>query len=175
MASWEAKTTGTSPEYSSVQGQTLPHTEASPDSRECQKLAIHFSWHYDSMDVSIVEITACETAFLHLLRPCSQHPFRHFLYPNAALQAVWTKQLIMGPVHEFGLGPLSQNFVDNLTGTWPRRTILRHIDYNGDLSTDDQYKEWIQLQQNERNDFLVFRRTRELQLSSACQGRRRQN
>ena len=81
----------------------------------------------------------------------------------------------MGPVHEFEPGPLSQNFVDNLTGTWPRRTILRQIDYNEDLSTDDQYKEWIQLQQNERNNFLVFRRIRELQSSSARQGRRRQN
>ena len=73
----------------------------------------------------------------------------------------------MGPVHEFGLGPLSQNFVDNLTKTWTRRTIMRHIDYNGDLSTDDQYKEWIQLQQNERDEFMVFRRMRELQSSSA--------
>ena len=73
----------------------------------------------------------------------------------------------MGPVHKFEPGPVSQNFVDNLTGTWPRRTILRQIDYNRDLSIDDQYKEWIQLQQNERNNFLVFRRTRELQSSSA--------
>ena len=81
----------------------------------------------------------------------------------------------MGSVHEFEPGPLSQNFMENLTGTWPRRTILRQIDYNGDLSTDDQYKEWIQLQQNERNDFLVFKRTRELQSSSAHQGRRRQD
>ena len=53
------------------------------------------------------------------------------------------KQLIIGPVHEFGPGPLSQNFVENLVRTWPRRTILRHIDYDGDLSTDDHYKEWI--------------------------------
>ena len=81
----------------------------------------------------------------------------------------------MGPVHEFEPGPLSQNFMDNLTGTWPRRTILRYIDYNGDLSNDDQYKEWIQLQQNERNEFLMFRRTRELQSSSTRQGKRRQN
>ena len=81
----------------------------------------------------------------------------------------------MGPVHDFEPGPLTQNFADNLIGTWPRKTIVRHIDYNGDFSTDDQYKEWIQLQQNERNDFLVFRRTRELQSSSARQGRRRQD
>ena len=81
----------------------------------------------------------------------------------------------MGPVHEFEPGSLSQNFVDNLTGTWPRRTILRQIDYNGDLSTDDQYKEWIQLQQNERNIFLVNKRTRELQASSTHQRKGRQN
>ena len=73
----------------------------------------------------------------------------------------------MGLVHEFELGPLSQNFVDNLVGTWPRRTILRHINYDGDLSTNDQYKEWIQLQQNERNEFMVNRRTREFQVLSA--------
>ena len=81
----------------------------------------------------------------------------------------------MEPVHEFGPGPLSQNFVDNLSVTWPQRSIMRHIDYNGDFSTDDQYKEWIQLQQNERNTFLVIKRTRELQASSARQNRRRQD
>ena len=79
----------------------------------------------------------------------------------------------MGPVHEFEPRSLSQNFMDNLIGTWPRRTILRQIDYNGDLSTEDQYKECIQLQQNKRNNFLVFRKIRELQSSSARQGRRR--
>ena len=52
----------------------------------------------------------------------------------------------MGPVHDFKPGPLSQNFLDNLIETWPRRTILRHINYDEDLSTDDQYKEWIQMQ-----------------------------
>ena len=74
------------------------------------------------------------------------------------------KQLIMGPIHEFGPGPLSQNFMENLVRTWPRRTILRHIDYDGDLSTDDHYKEWIQLQQTERDEFVRSRRTRELQI-----------
>ena len=69
----------------------------------------------------------------------------------------------MGPVHEFGSRHLSQNFVENLVRTWPRRIVLRHIDYDGDLSTDDHYKEWIQLQQTERDEFVRSRRTRELQ------------
>ena len=73
----------------------------------------------------------------------------------------------MGPVHEFGPGSLSQNFMENIVGTWPRRTILSHIDYDGDLSTDDQYKEWIQLQQIEKVEFVRLRRTRELQTTSA--------
>ena len=83
----------------------------------------------------------------------------------------------MGPVHEFGPGPLSQNFVENLFRTWPRRTILRHIDYDGDLSTDDHYKEWIQLQQTERDEFVRSRRTKELQtmnVQNMQQKRRRQ-
>ena len=79
----------------------------------------------------------------------------------------------MGPVHEFELGPLSRNFVVNLVETWPCRTILRHIDYNGDLFTDDQYKEWIQLQQTEQNEFVRHQRTRKLQASSAQQKKRR--
>ena len=87
--------------------------------------------------------------------------------PGRLCRQFGQKQLIMGPVHEFGPGPLSRNFIDNLIEIWPRRTILRYIDYNGDLSTDDQYKEWIQLQQNERDEFMVFRRMRELQSSSA--------
>lgn len=43
-------------------------------------------------------------------------------------------------VHEFEPGPLTRNFLDNLVATWPRRAIQRYIDYNGDQSTDDQYK-----------------------------------
>ena len=82
------------------------------------------------------------------------------------------KQLITELVLEFEPGPLSQNFMDNLVRTWPRRTVLRHIDYDGDMSTDDHYKEWIQLQQNERNEFVVNKRTREL-LASSAQKRRR--
>ena len=101
--------------------------------------------------------------------------FSTFYNPGRLCRQFGQKQLIMGPVYEFGSGPLSQNFVNNLTETWPRRIVMRHIDYNGDLSTDDQYKEWIQLQQNERNEFMVFRRTRELQSLSAQQNRRRQN
>ena len=79
----------------------------------------------------------------------------------------------MEPVHEFRPALLSQNFVDNLSGTWPRRTIMRHIDYNGDLSTDDQYKEWIQIQLIEKDDFVKHQRTRELQTSSNQQKKRR--
>ena len=51
----------------------------------------------------------------------------------------------MGPVHEFELGPLTQNFLDNLVAIWPHRFIERRINRDGDLSTDDQYKEWVQL------------------------------
>ena len=77
--------------------------------------------------------------------PVASLHFATFYNPGQLYRQFEQKQLIMGPVYEFGPRALSQNFVDNLTGTWPRRTILRQIDYNGDLSTDDQYKEWIQL------------------------------
>ena len=95
-----------------------------------------------------------------------------FYNPSRLCRQYGQKQRITEPVHEFEPGPLSQNFVDNLLRTWPRRTVLRHIDYDGDMSTDDPYKEWIQLQQNERNEFVVNKRTREL-LASSAQKRRR--
>ena len=66
----------------------------------------------------------------------------------------------MGPVHDFEPDPLTQNFLDNLVSTWPRRIILKHIDYNGDLTTDDQYKEWIQLQKIKKDEFMIMKRTR---------------
>ena len=56
------------------------------------------------------------------------------------------KQLIPELVHKFETRPLTQNFLDNLATTWPRRTIQRNIDYHGDSSTDDHYKVWILLQ-----------------------------
>ena len=63
-----------------------------------------------------------------------------FYNPARLCRQFGKKQPIMGSIYEFELGPLSQNFMDNLVETWPRRIILRHIDYDGDLSTDDQYK-----------------------------------
>ena len=75
--------------------------------------------------------------------------------------------MIVRPVHEFDPRPLSQNFLDNLVTTWPHKIIQRHIDYNGDPSIDDQYKEWIQLQQREKDEFMKNKRTREFQTSSA--------
>ena len=68
--------------------------------------------------------------------------------------------------HEFELRPLTQNFLDNLVTTWPRRTIQRNIDYNRDPSTDDQYKTWIHLQQTEKDEFSRSKRMRELRALS---------
>ena len=76
---------------------------------------------------------------------------------------------------EFETGPLTQNFLDNLAATWPRRTIQRGLDHNGDSSTDDHYKEWIRLQQAERDEFVRFWYTRDLQAKNtqdAAKGRR---
>ena len=109
--------------------------------------------------------------------PVASLHFATFYNPAQLCRQFGQKQLIMGPVHEFGPEPLSQNFMDNLVGTWPRRTILRHIDYDGDLSTNNQYKKWIQLQQIERDEFVRSRRTRELQamnVQNMQQKRRRQ-
>lgn len=80
-------------------------------------------------------------------------------------------------MHEFEPGPLTQNFLDNMTVTWPQRIIKRNIDYNGDPSTDNQYTAWVQMQQTEKDDFIISRRTRSLQASSAqgIQKKRRQN
>ena len=110
--------------------------------------------------------------------PVASLYFATFYNPARLCRQFVQKQLIVGPVHEFGPGPVSQNFVKNLIATWPRRTILRHIDYEGDLSTDDQYKEWIQLQQTEKDEFVRLKRIRELQTMSVQnmqQKRRRQN
>ena len=46
----------------------------------------------------------------------------------------------------FQPGPLTQNFMENMSATWPRRTIRRDITLDGDIITDDHYKAWIQLQ-----------------------------
>ena len=110
--------------------------------------------------------------------PVASLHFATFYNPARLCRQFGQKQLIMEPVHEFGPGPLSWNFMENLLGTWPQRTILRHIDYEGDLSTDDQYKEWIQLQQTEKDEFVRLKRIRELQTMSVQnmqQKRRRQN
>ena len=121
----------------------------------------------------MVEIIACDTAFLHLLHLCSQSSFCHLLNPSRLYRQYGQKQLIMGPLHDFELGSLTQNFLNNLVESWPRRTILRHIDYDGDLSTDDQYKECIQMQQTEKDNFIKYQRTKELQTSCTKQKKRR--
>ena len=67
---------------------------------------------------------------------------------------------------EFETGPLTQNFLDNLVSTWPRRTIQRGIGHNGDPSTDDQYKAWVYLQQTEQDEHVRLMQTRNLQTIS---------
>ena len=96
-----------------------------------------------------------------------------FYNPMRLCRQYGQKQLIVGPMHEFEPGPLSQNFLDNLIATWPHRTIQRYIEYDEDRSTDDQYKQWIQLQQRENDEFIKNKRTRELQASSAHDAQRK--
>ena len=69
--------------------------------------------------------------------------------------------MVEGPVHEFESEPLTHNFLDNLIVTWPHRLIKRSINYDEDLSNDDQYKEWIQLQKIEKDMFMQGSRSRE--------------
>lgn len=99
--------------------------------------------------------------------------FAIFYNPARLCRQYGQKQMIPELVHEFESGPLTQNFLDNLVMTWPRRTILRCIDHDGDSSTDDQYKEWVQLQQVEKDEFKVGKRTRELQRLSVQQKKRK--
>ena len=79
-----------------------------------------------------------------------------FYNPARLCRQYGKKQLIPQLVPEFETSPLTQNFLDNLAATWPHRTIQRGLDYNGDSSTDDHYKEWIRLQQTERDEFVRF-------------------
>ena len=90
-----------------------------------------------------------------------------FYNPARLCRQYGQKQLIPQIVPEFETGPLTQNFLDNLVSTWPRRTIQRGIDYNGDPSSDDQYKAWICLQQTEKDEYVRFIQIRKLQTMSA--------
>ena len=71
--------------------------------------------------------------------------FATFYNPARLCRHYRQKQLIPELMHEFEPGPLTQNFLNNLVAMWPSRTIQRHIDYDGDPSTDDQYKARILL------------------------------
>ena len=42
-----------------------------------------------------------------------------FYNPARLYKQFGQKQLIIGPVHDFESGPLTQNFMDNFVGTWP--------------------------------------------------------
>ena len=167
MASRESEIARTSPKYSSIQGKHCCTRRLHPIPEDIR------SWLSTFPDTMIQWMCPWWRLQHVMLRsytyyvPIASLHLTTFYNPSQLCMQFGQKQLIMGPVHEFGSGPLSQNCVDNLTRTWPRRTIMRQIDYNGDLSTDDQYKNWIQLQQNERNTFLVSKRTRELQASRA--------
>ena len=68
----------------------------------------------------------------------------------------------MEPIHGFQSEPLTQNFVENFSVTWPQRTIRRGISENGDTTTDDHYKMWIHLQQTEQDEFVKNQKTRSL-------------
>ena len=68
---------------------------------------------------------------------------------------------------EFEPGPLTQNFLDNLAATWPRRAIQRGINHDGDSSTDDRYKEWIRAHRAGGDGSVGLRYIRDLQAMSS--------
>ena len=67
---------------------------------------------------------------------------------------------------EFEPGPLTQNFLDNLAATWPRRTIQKGINHDGDSSIDDRYKEWIRAHWAGGDGSVRFQDARDLQAMS---------
>ena len=71
----------------------------------------------------------------------------------------------MRPIQEFEPGPLTQNFLDNLIVTWPHRFVERRINRDEDLSTDDPYKEWVQLQKDKKEYVCARKRVRCIKLS----------
>ena len=105
-------------------------------------------------------------SYTHCVPVASLH-LATFYNPARLCRQYGQKQLIPQLVPEFETGPLTQNFLDNLVSTWPWRTIQRGIDYNGDPSTDDQYKAWICLQQTEKDEHVRLMQTRNLQMMSA--------
>ena len=70
--------------------------------------------------------------------------------------------MVVEPTPGFQAGPLTQNFIQNLSSTWPRRTIRRNIAIDGDITTDDHYKAWIQLHRTEQDEFIMHQKTRAL-------------
>lgn len=86
-----------------------------------------------------------------------------FYNPARLYRQYGQRQSIPQLMPEFESGPLTQNFLDNLAVTWPRRTIQRGINYNEDPSTDHYYKEWVHLQQTEQDEFVRLWHTRNLQ------------
>ena len=88
--------------------------------------------------------------------------FCSFYYPARLCHQYGEKQLIVEPTHGFQAGPLTQNFIQNLSSTWLHRTIRHNISLDGDITTDDHYKAWIQLQQTEQNEFIMHQKTRAL-------------
>ena len=73
--------------------------------------------------------------------PIASFRLATFYDPSHLQHQYREKQRVVGPVYELEPGPLTQNFLDNLVAIWPRRFIERHINRDGDLSTNDQYKE----------------------------------
>ena len=63
-----------------------------------------------------------------------------FYFPSRLCRQYGDKQFIVEPIHGFQPGPLTLNFMENFSATWPRRTIRRGLSADGDTTTDDHYK-----------------------------------
>ena len=90
-----------------------------------------------------------------------------FYNPARLCRQYGQKQWIPKFMPKFESGPLTQNFLDNLAATWPRRTIQRGINHDGDPSTDDRYKEWIRAHEAGGDGSVRFQHTSDLQATSS--------
>ena len=68
----------------------------------------------------------------------------------------------MEPIHGFQPSPLTQNFIENMSVSWPYRIIKRGISLDGDITTHYHYKAWIQLQQIKQDEFIKIQKIRDL-------------
>ena len=85
-----------------------------------------------------------------------------FISPSRLCCQYGRPQFIVTVLPNFEGFPIRHDFVDKVKTLWPRRSLERNMHLTANVTTDDNYKDWVVMQASEPPGLSKYKRTQVL-------------